>query len=118
MDAGAIGFQRRHFFELTGLTLTTVAYQWLRDPDRVAASLAGKRVDQTLVDGFDLLTEARRRMDDAIGGGNLLTSVRDDLQLVLVLLNNAAYTEDIGRRLHAVAAELGRLAGWLAFDIN
>jgi hypothetical protein len=118
MDAGPMGFQRRHFFELTGLTLTTVAYQWLRDPDRVAASLAGKRVDHALVDGFDLLTEARRRMDDAIGGGNLLTSVRDDLRLVLALLNNAAYTEDIGRRLHAVAAELGRLAGWLAFDIN
>jgi tetratricopeptide (TPR) repeat protein len=118
MDAGPMGFQRRHFFELTGLTLTTVAYQWLRDPDRVAASLAGKRVDHALVDGFDLLTEARRRMDDAIGGGNLLTSVREDLQLVLALLDNAAYTEDIGRRLHAVAAELGRLAGWLAFDTN
>jgi hypothetical protein len=118
MDAGPMGFQRRYFFELTGLSLTAVALQWLREPGRVAASLAGKRVDQALVDGFDLLTEARRRMDDTIGGGNLLTSVRDDLQLVLALLNNAAYTEDIGRRLHAVAAELGRLASWLAFNIN
>jgi hypothetical protein len=118
MDAGPMGFQRRHFFELTGLTLTTVAYQWLRDPDRVAACLAGKRVDHPLMDGFDLLTEARRRMDDTIGGGHLLTSVRDDLQLVLALLNNAAYTEDIGRRLHAVAAELGRLAGWFAYDTD
>jgi hypothetical protein len=90
----------------------------LREPGRVAASLAGKLVDQTLVDGFDLLTEARRRMDDAIGGGNLLALVREDLRLVVALLNNAAYTEDIGRRLHAVAAELGRLAGWLAFDTN
>ena len=80
--------------------------------------LAGSRVDQALVDDFDLLTEARRRMDDAIGGGNLLTSVRDDLRLVLALLNNAAYPEEIGRRLHAVAAELGRLAGWLAYGTN
>jgi tetratricopeptide (TPR) repeat protein len=118
MDAGAMGMQRRHFFALTGLSLTTVAYQWLRDPGRVVASLAGSRVDQALVDDFDLLTEARRRMDDTIGGGNLLTSVREDLRLVLALLNNAAYTEDIGRRLHAVAAELGRLAGWLAYDTN
>ena len=70
------------------------------------------------MDDFDLLTEARRRMDDTIGGGNLLASVREDLRLVLALLNNAAYTEDIGRRLHAVAAELGRLAGYLAFEIN
>ena len=118
MDAGLMGVQRRHFFELTGLSLTTVALQWLRDPGRVVASLAGKRVDQALVDDFDLLTQARRRMDDAIGGGNLLASVREDLRLVLALLNNAAYTEDIGRRLHAVAAELGRLMGWLAYDTN
>jgi hypothetical protein len=118
MDAGPMGMQRRHFFELTGLSLTAVALQWLRDPGRVVASLAGSRVDQALVDDFDLLTEARRRMDDAIGGGNLLASVREDLRLVLALLNNAAYTEEIGRRLHAVAAELGRLAGYLAYDTN
>jgi tetratricopeptide (TPR) repeat protein len=118
MDAGPMGMQRRHFFALTGLSLTTVALQWLRDPGRVAASLAGSRVDHALVDDFDLLTEARRRMDDTIGGGNLLASLREDLRLVLALLNNAAYTEDIGRRLHAVAAELGRLAGYLAFEIN
>jgi hypothetical protein len=118
MDAGPMGFQRRHFFELTGLSLTTVAYQWLREPDRVVACLAGKRVDHALVGGFDLLTEARRRMNDAIGGGHLLALVREDLRLVVALLNDAAYTEDIGRRLHAVAAELGRLAGYLAFDIN
>jgi hypothetical protein len=118
MDAGLMGMQRRHFFELTGLSLTAVAYQWLRDPARVVASLAGRRVDHALVDDFDLIAEARRRMDDAIGGGHLLASVREDLRLVLALLNNAAYTEEIGRRLHAVAAELGRLAGWLAYDTN
>jgi hypothetical protein len=118
MDAGLMGMQRRHFFELTGLSLTAVAYQWLRDPGRVVASLAGRRVDQALVDDFDLIAEARRRMDDAIGGGHLLASVREDLRLVLALLNNAAYTEEIGRRLHAVAAELGRLMGWLAYDTN
>jgi hypothetical protein len=118
MDAGVMDVQRRHFFELTGLSLTTVAYQWLRDPGRVVASLAGKRVDHALVDDFDLIAEARRRMDDAIGGGSLLASVREDLRLVLALLDNAAYTEEIGRRLHAVAAELGRLMGWLAYDTN
>ena len=118
IDAGVMDIQRRHFLALTGLSLTAVAYQWLRDPGRVVASLAGRRVDHALVDDFELIAEARRRMDDAIGGGNLLTSVREDLRLVLALLNNAAYTEDIGRRLHAVAAELGRLAGYLAYDTN
>ncbi len=32
------------------------------------------------------------------------------------MLDNAAYTEDVGKRLHAVAAEFGRLTGWLAYD--
>lgn len=112
----ADGMERRHFLALTGLTLTAVAHQWLFDPARVAASLMGKRVDHALVDDLERVAEARRRMDDALGGGTLLPAVREDLRLVVAMLNNAAYTEDVGKRLHAVAAELGRLAGWLAFD--
>jgi hypothetical protein len=108
--------ERRHFVALTGLTLTAVAHQWLFDPARVAASVQGKRVDHALVDDLECVTEARRRMDDAIGGGTLLPAVREDLRLVVAMLDNAAYTEDVGKRLHAVAAELGRLAGWLAYD--
>ncbi|MGQ0716151.1 MAG: hypothetical protein ACT4NP_02340 [Pseudonocardiales bacterium] len=108
--------ERRQFVALTGLTLTAVAHQWLFDPARVAASVLGKRVDHALVDDLERVAEARRRMDDAIGGGTLLPAVREDLRLVVAMLNNAAYTEEVGKRLHAVAAELGRLAGWLAFD--
>ncbi len=108
--------ERRHFVALTGLTLTAVAHQWLFDPARVAASVLGKRVDHALVDDIERVAEARRRMDDAIGGGTLLPAVREDLRLVVAMLDNAAYTEDVGKRLHAVAAELGRLAGWLAYD--
>ncbi len=108
--------ERRHFVALTGLTLTAVAHQWLFDPVRVAASVLGKRVDHALVDDLERVAEARRRMDDALGGGTLLPSVREDLRLVVAMLDNAAYTEEVGQRLHGVAAELGRLAGWLAFD--
>ncbi|MGH3896910.1 MAG: hypothetical protein ACRDTA_01400 [Pseudonocardiaceae bacterium] len=108
--------ERRHFVALTGLTLTAVAHQWLFDPARVAASVLGKRVDHALVDDLERVAEARRRMDDALGGGTLLPSVREDLRLVVAMLGNAAYTEDVGKRLHAVAAEFGRIAGWLAFD--
>jgi hypothetical protein len=108
--------ERRHFVALTGLTLTAVAHQWLFDPARVAASVLGKRVDHVLVDDIERVVEARRRMDDALGGGTLLPAVREDLRLAVAMLDNAAYTEAVGKRLHAVAAELGRLAGWLAYD--
>ncbi|HET9254002.1 MAG TPA: hypothetical protein VFO16_02225 [Pseudonocardiaceae bacterium] len=108
--------ERRHFVALTGLTLTAVAHQWLFDPARVAASVLGKRVDHALVDDLERIVEARRRMDDAIGGATLFPAVREDLRLVVAMLDNAAYTEEVGKRLHAMAAEFGRLAGWLAYD--
>jgi hypothetical protein len=114
VDADAM--ERRHFMALTGLPLTAVAHQWLFDPARVAASVLDKRVDHALVDDLGQVVEARRRMDDALGGGTLLPSVREDLRLVVAMLNNAAYTEEVGKRLHGVAAELGRLAGWFAYD--
>ncbi|MCA1673613.1 MAG: hypothetical protein LC799_15910, partial [Actinobacteria bacterium] len=53
-----------------------------------------------------------------LGGGSLLPGVREDLRLVVALLKNSSYTEEVGRRLHAVAAEFGRLAGWLAYETN
>jgi len=108
--------ERRQFLALTGLTLTGVAHQWLFDPARVAASVLGKRVDHAIVDDLERVAEARRRMDDAIGGGTLLPSVREDLRLVVALLRNSAYTDDVGRRLYGMAAEFSRLAGWLACD--
>lgn len=80
--------------------------------------MLGKRVDHTVVDDLERVADARRRLDDALGGGSLLPATREDLRLVVALLRNSSYTEEVGRRLHAVAAEFGRLAGWLAYDSN
>ncbi|MGH3927173.1 MAG: hypothetical protein ACRDTT_30625, partial [Pseudonocardiaceae bacterium] len=114
----AESMERRHFMAMTGLTLTAVAHQWLFDPDRIAAAVLGQRVDHAVVDDLERVAEARRRLDDALGGGSLLPATREDLRLVVTLLKNSSYTEEVGRRLHAVAAEFGRLAGWLAFETN
>ncbi len=116
VDADAM--ERRHFLALTGLTLTAVAHQWLFDPARVAASLMGRRVDHAVVDDLEQVADARRRMDDALGGGTLLPAVREDLRLVVGMLKKASYSDEVGKRLHAVAAEYSRLAGWLADDCN
>ncbi|MGH4017450.1 MAG: hypothetical protein ACRDSL_26715 [Pseudonocardiaceae bacterium] len=108
--------QRRHFMAMTGLSLTAVAHQWLLDPARVAASVLGQRVDHEVVDDLERVADARRRLDDALGGASLLPATREDLRLVLALLRNSSYTEQVGQRLYAVAAEFARLAGWLAYD--
>jgi len=112
----ADSMERRHFMAMTGLTLTAVAHQWLLDPARVAASVLGKRVDHAVVDDLERVAEARRRLDDSLGGGSLLPATREDLRLVVALLRNSSYTQEVGRRLYAVAAEFSRLAGWLAYD--
>ncbi|MGH3937943.1 MAG: hypothetical protein ACRDTG_04795 [Pseudonocardiaceae bacterium] len=114
----ADSMERRHFIAMTGLNLTAVAHQWLLDPARVAASVLGQRVDHAVVDDLERVADARRRLDDALGGGSLLPATREDLRLVVALLKNSSYTEEVGRRLHAVAAEFSRIAGWLAFETN
>ncbi len=114
----ADSMERRHFMAMTGLTLTAVAHQWLLDPARVAASVLGKRVDHTVVNDLERVAEARRRLDDALGGGSLLPATREDLRLVVALLRNSSHTEEVGQRLYAIAAEFSRIAGWLAFETN
>jgi tetratricopeptide (TPR) repeat protein len=38
--------------------------------------------------------------------------------IVVPLLRDAAYSDDVGRQLYAAAAELAHLAGWMAYDIE
>jgi tetratricopeptide (TPR) repeat protein len=114
----AAEMDRRHFVVMTGAALTAFVDDWLVDPERVAASIQGKRVDDTVVDDLERVAAAQRRLNDALGGGTVFRAVREELRLVTGMLDNANYTEKIGRRLYAVAAEFARLAGWLAFDSN
>ncbi|MGH4015674.1 MAG: hypothetical protein ACRDSL_17475 [Pseudonocardiaceae bacterium] len=114
----AMGMDRRHFVVLTGTGLTAFAHDWLLDPERVATSVQGKRVDHAVVDDLERVADARRRLNDALGGGTMFRAVQEDLRLITGMLDNASYTEDVGKRLYAVAAEFARLAGWLAYDSN
>jgi hypothetical protein len=110
------GVERRVFIAASGATLTAVALQWLFDPDRVAAALRGDRVTDAVVDDLAQVAGGMRRIDDKIAGGSLLPMVRENLRLVVDLLKNNSYTDTVGKRLYGLAAELGRLAGWIAYD--
>ncbi|MGH3793334.1 MAG: hypothetical protein ACRDSP_00440 [Pseudonocardiaceae bacterium] len=109
----AMGMDRRHFVVLTGTGLTAFAHDWLLDSQRVAASPQGTRVDHAVVDDLERRAEAVRGLDDALGGDLVF---RADLRLVVDILNNARYTDEVGSRLFAVAAEFARIAGLRAFD--
>jgi hypothetical protein len=60
---------------------------------------------------------ALRRLDDRQGGGILsLRYVLGELRTVLDLIKGAAYSREVGARLHLAAADLAQLAGWMHFD--
>ncbi|MGH3697684.1 MAG: hypothetical protein ACRDRX_27510 [Pseudonocardiaceae bacterium] len=109
---------RRHFVILTGTGLTAFAHDWILDPARVAAAVTGTRVDCAVADDLERVADARRRLDDVLGGDMVLRAVREDLRLVTQILDNARYTDEVGTRLYAVAAEFARIAGLRAFDTN
>jgi hypothetical protein len=110
------GVERRVFVAMSGATLTAVALQWLFEPDRVTAALRGDRVTDALLDDFAQVAGGLRRADDKLGGGRLLPTVRENLRLVVELLKNSSYTDTVGKQLYGLAAELGRMAGWVAYD--
>ena len=108
---------RRLFIAQSGLSLAGIANPWLLDPvDRVIDSIDGRRIGHTTITDIESITAVRRRMDDAIGGGSLLSAVREDLRVSITLLTRSAYSADVGRRLYAATAEQARLASFLCFD--
>ena len=115
----ADGMDRRHFIAITGTALTVYAHDWLLEPTRIAAALQGRRVDQGVVDELKRLSLISRKLDEALGGGTaVLRTVREHLRLILEILDNASYTEPVGKGLYAVAAEFAEQAGFLAYDLN
>ena len=108
---------RRLFLTLAGAAMTAPAHEWL-----IAAAVSntgqssGRQVPLEVVDQLDAITGSLRRMDDQLGGRQILGLTRQHLATVTGLLRNHRYTDAVGRRLHATAAELLRLGGWLSFD--
>ncbi len=116
-DAGSM--DRRILLTLLGAAVCAPAHEWLiTGPDEVAAlgRSSGSPLPMEAVDSLDAIVGQLRRMDDRLGSGTLLRLVRSHLQHVYELLDQRRYPEAVGRRLHASAGELLRLAGWLAFD--
>ncbi len=97
--------------------MTVPAHQWLiHDPEPVVSGLSGGRVSGALTDQLPAMITTLRTMDDAAGGGTVLSLAQQAFGWVAGLLDQASYDERTGRRLHVALAELGQLTGWLAHD--
>ena len=108
---------RRTFLALLGSGLTAPAHEWmLAESPQDVASTTGRPLAGEVVDHLDAITASLRRMDDHLGSGQTLGLVRQHLRTVVGVLGERSYPDSVGRRLHATAGELLRLAGWLSFD--
>src|SRR5262249_24715759 len=108
---------RRGFLILAGSSLVGVAQDWLRiEPEHLAAVLGGGRVTEDFLvcveDGLPRL----HLLEAAHGGDRARRLIDAELGMVAQVLSGSSYTAAAARRLHALAAELGSLAGWASFD--
>ncbi|GAA4681719.1 MFS transporter [Streptomyces youssoufiensis] len=78
---------------------------------------APQRVGHSDVKKLREAAEDARRWDSKYGGGDWRSSmVPECLRVDAAPLLLGAYTDEVGRALFGAAAELTRLAGWMAFD--
>jgi hypothetical protein len=99
----------------------TSAIRWLTAPPPGISMLAGstRQVGRADVDAIREVTQTFHRLDNLFGGGRARSTVVRYLHdEVGPLLHDGRYSEAVGRELFTAAAEMTRLAGWMAYDLE
>ncbi|HEX4816533.1 MAG TPA: hypothetical protein VFV66_27645 [Nonomuraea sp.] len=96
------------------------AVRWLTSPPEGHLSGSGtRRVGRADIAAIQEVTRSFGELDNRFGSGRVRSSVVKYLDTaVSPLLKDGSYGESTGRRLAAAAAELTRLAGWMAYDME
>jgi hypothetical protein len=94
--------------------------RWLTVPaqDRLSAN-GPRRVGVSDVTAIHEVTRSFSELDNRFGGGSIRGPVVKYLDTAVApLLRDGSYGEATGRALATAAAELTRLAGWMAYDLE
>lgn len=102
---------------VTAVNAVELAHQWLiSEPPQVSATRAGRRIGVAQVAEVEARVHQLRRLDDYVGGQDTHAMVAGELAATTALLRDAAYTEDVGKRLLVAVGELAQVAGWVTSD--
>jgi hypothetical protein len=110
---GGASVDRRAFLVVAGVT-PALAQAATAQP--ATAQARGRRIGADTPALFEQALSVLRRQDDQLGSGQVHATARAQLRLVTSTLKTASYTEAVGRRLYAAAAEAARSCGWTAHD--
>ncbi|MFK0172592.1 transcriptional regulator [Streptomyces sp. NPDC090306] len=109
--------RRTMFAAVSGAALTQYFLQSALAPsEAVAARFGAASASDGLVASLQSTTDELRRLDAAGGSGSLAETGRTHLRTLLHLLKHGSYSEQLGQRLAAVAADTAAQTGWYTFD--
>ncbi|GAA3712735.1 hypothetical protein GCM10022224_092900 [Nonomuraea antimicrobica] len=96
------------------------AVRWLTSPTEGRPSgMGARRVGRADIAAIHEVTRSFGELDNRFGSGRVRSSVVKYLDTAVApLLKDGSYGESTGRQLAAAAAELTRLAGWMAYDME
>lgn len=106
---------RREFLAVSGTALTGAATTYLTAP-RLDAALSGDRIGDGLMTQIEASLPALRDTDHRHGGQHAMTYVHGQWLTIAALIRDGHHRDTVTARLLAAFAELGDLAGYMAFD--
>ncbi|MGH3546319.1 MAG: hypothetical protein ACRDPW_10410 [Mycobacteriales bacterium] len=122
---------RRSFMALSGAALTAPALQYVNQIRNVPAAgafdqvlgssgVSSSRVSPALVEYFQSMIGAFRRMDDIEGGSaENMKQLGSAIGQVTGYLKNGSFTHPgLARELTSALAQLGQVGGWMAYDAD
>lgn len=113
------GVERRTFIAASGAAMAVLAARWrsaLASSGQLLPGTGSRQVGQELVGHIADRLDYLRHLDDELGSGDLAALASSELAFIVRLLRGGSYTDAVGRRLYALAAEASRQAAWDYFD--
>jgi hypothetical protein len=108
---------RRRFLAVSGTALTSVASGYLSaESDVLTPAVDRGGLGDPLLEQIEQSIPLLQLLDDASGGTAHLPYVGAQFRAVALLVRQGGHGVDVERRLFVALADLGQLAGWMAFD--